>query len=301
MKIAVMGAGAVGSWYGGRLAQAGHEVVLIGRATHVEAINEGGLRLARGESSARGETVALRATTDPGATGGADLVLCCVKATDIPSAGRAMAPCLAPGAQVLSLQNGVESAERLEKALGRPVVPVAVYVAVTLAEPGVVRHLGGGALLMPDGETVEPIAALFEGAGVAVTRSDNLLGALWAKLIVNCAWNALSAVTRRPYGELIRVAGVEALLTAVVEECLAVARALEVVVPGDSQAAVRAIAVGMAEQRSSTAQDLARGRPSEIEHLNGYLVRRAEACGVAVPVNRTLLTLVRALETSAGG
>lgn len=294
MKVAVMGAGAVGCWYGGRLAAAGHEVVLIGRPALVEAIHQNGLRLVKGEEV---ETLALKATTDPGAVRGAELVLCCVKATDIADAGQAMAPYLALCTQVLSLQNGVDSAERLGAALGRPAVPVAVYVALRMAGPGTVEHLGRGELLVPACKTLAPVAALFEAAGVGVTRSDNVEGALWAKLIVNCAWNALSGLTRGTYGTLMQVPGVEALLAAVVAECLAVARALEVTIPGDRLAAVRAIATDMAGQRSSTAQDLARGRPSEIEHLNGYLVRKAEACGVAVPVNRTLLTLVRALET----
>ena len=124
-----------------------------------------------------------------------------------------------------------------------------------------------------------------------------MAGALWAKLIVNCAYNALSAITQMPYGRIAPGAGVAAVMEDIVAECLAVARADGVTVPGDMREAVAGIARSMATQVSSTAHDVARGKPSEIDHLNGYVVQRGAALGIATPVNRTLHSLVRLIES----
>jgi 2-dehydropantoate 2-reductase len=131
---------------------------------------------------------------------------------------------------------------------------------------------------------------------VPVQISDNVTGALWAKLIINCAYNALSAITQLPYGRLVQGAGVEHVMRDVVQECLAVARAAGIAVSGDMWEAVQRIAQTMPGQLSSTAQDLARHKPSEIDHLNGYVLRKGEALGIATPVNRVLHATVRLLE-----
>jgi 2-dehydropantoate 2-reductase len=293
MKIAVMGAGAVGCYYGGMLARAGHDVTLIARAQHVEAVRKNGLRL---ESKAFDERVAMRASEEPSGARGAKLVLFSVKSRDTERAGAALAPHLERDAVILSLQNGVDNAERLAATLGREVVPAVVYVAVEMAGPGHVRHHGRRELLIGRSEASERIAAAFVAAGVPVEVSDNVIGALWAKLVVNCAYNALSAITQLPYGRLVKGEGVPAVMQDVVDECLAVARAAGVKVPGDLLKAVPQIAETMPGQFSSTAQDLARGKPTEIDHLNGYVVRKGEALGVATPVNRLLLALVKLLE-----
>ena len=133
-------------------------------------------------------------------------------------------------------------------------------------------------------------------AGVPTEISDNVRGALWVKLILNCAYNALSAVARLPYGQLVQRPGVLDVMKDVVAECRAVAAADGVTLPGDVDAAVRRIAETMPTQYSSTAQDLMRGKPSEIDHLNGHVVRRGEALGVATPANRALWTLTRLVE-----
>ena len=142
----------------------------------------------------------------------------------------------------------------------------------------------------------DELAALFAEADVPVRVSDNVSGELWAKLIVNCAYNALSAITQLPYARRVEGEGIEELLRDVVGECLAVAQGAGVSVPGDPWAAVGRIALTMPEQRSSTAQDLARGKRSEIDELNGYVLRQGQALGIATPVNRALHALVRLLE-----
>lgn len=293
MKVAVMGAGAVGCYYGGMLARAGHEVVLIARPQHVQAVEARGLRL---ETQSFDEQVRVSASIDASAVQGADLVLFCVKSTDTQSAALAMKPSLARGALVLSLQNGVENADTLRGLLEQEVAAAVVYVATEMAGPGHVRHNGRGELVIEPTSHGEQLANTLAAAGVPVETSDNVRGALWAKLILNCVYNALSAITQLPYGRLVRGEGVEAVMRDIVAECMAVAQADGVLLPGDISLAVSRIAETMPAQTSSTAQDLARGKRSEIDHLNGLIVRRGEALGVAVPANRLLHALVRLIE-----
>jgi 2-dehydropantoate 2-reductase len=288
-----MGAGAVGCYYGGMLARAGHDVMLIGRAQHVEAVRRSGLRV---QTSAFDESFPMQASEDPSAIRGAKLVLFSVKSPDTEKAGAALAPYLEPDAVILTLQNGVDNAERLAATLGRDVIPAVVYVATEMAGPGHVKHNGRGELVIGRSPASARIAAAFAAAGVPVEVSDNVIGALWAKLIVNCAYNALSAITQLPYGRLVQGDGVPAVMRDVMDECLAVARAAGVDVPGDMRQAVPQIAQTMPAQFSSTAQDLARGKPTEIDHLNGLVVRKGDALGVPTPANRLLLALVKLLE-----
>ena len=292
-QVAVMGAGAVGCYYGAMLARAGLEVTLIGRAQHVEAVRRSGLRL---QTSTSDDQIRLNGSTEPAGVRGAQLVLFSVKSTDTEAAGQAMKAHLEHEASIVTLQNGVDNAERLATTLGREVIPAVVYVAVEMAGPGHVRHHGRGELVIGRSAASDAIVAAFAAAGIQVDISDNVMGALWAKLIVNSAYNALSAITQLPYGRLVQNAGVPEVMRDVVDECLAVARAAGVKVPGEMHETVRRIAQTMPAQYSSTAQDLARKKRTEIEHLNGFVVRKGEALGVPTPVNRTLLALVQTLE-----
>ena len=292
-----MGAGAVGCYYGAMLALAGYEVRLVGRPAHVEAMRRGGLRL---ERQGRDEHVPVEASVEPRILAGTELVLFCVKSADTERAGAAMAPHLSRDAVVLTLQNGVDNAERLAPLLSQQVVATVVYVATEMAGPGHVRHHGRGDLVVADTPASGRIAETLRAAGVGVEISGNVAGALWAKLIVNSAYNALSAIAQLPYGELVRGEGVLAVMRDVVDECLAVAKASGVQLPGDIWQATLRIAEAMPGQRSSTAQDLARGKPTEIDYLNGFVVRKGEALGIATPANRALTALVKLLERGAG-
>lgn len=299
LRVAVVGAGAVGCYYGGMLARAGVPVTLIGRPVHVEAMRREGLRLS---SATFDEHIAVDASADIAAVAGATLVLVCVKSTDTGSTGAELAPHLAADARVLSLQNGVDNAPRLQAILGRPVAPAVVYVACEMGGPGHVRHLGRGELVIPadigatPGASSADIVALFGRAGMPVELSDNVVGALWGKLLLNCGYNAVSAITDVPYGRMMTLPGIAQTVHDAVVECLAVAAALRVTIPGDVWAAVDRIATSMPAQVSSTCQDLRRGKPTEIDHLNGYIVREGERLGVPVTLNRALHALVKALE-----
>ena len=294
MKVAVMGAGSVGCYYGGMLARAGHDVVLIGRPQHVDAIRRNGLRLERQDGDSY---VRVEASTEPAAAAGAQLVLFCVKSTDTDSAAAALKPHLAADALVLSLQNGVDNVERLRKVLPQEVAAAVVYVATEMAGPGHVRHHGRGELVIEPSGASDAVATALIAAGVPTEISTNVRGALWAKLILNCAYNALSAIAQMPYGKLVQEEGVSASMRDVIAECVAVAQADGVTLPDGVEAAVKRIAETMPGQLSSTAQDLARGKASEIDHLNGYVARRGDALGVPTPANRMLHTLVKLLES----
>ncbi len=297
LKVAVLGAGAVGCFYGGMLARAGHAVTLIGRPQHVQVFEMQGLRM---QTLTFDETLPVAASTDASAVAGADLVLFAVKSPDTESAGASMREHLKPGALVLCLQNGVDNAERLRAVLpGVSVAAAVVYVATEMAGPGHLRHHGRGELVIEPAPASERVAQALIAAGVPTEISDNVRGALWAKLVLNCAYNALSAVGRLPYGELVQQPGVTDVMRDVVAECRAVAAADGVTIPGDVDAAVRRIAETMPSQFSSTAQDLMRGKPSEIDFLNGFVVRRGDALGVPTPANRALWAVVKLVE--AGG
>lgn len=289
-RIAVMGAGAVGGYYGALLAGAGHPVTLIGRAALAEAVASRGLWLDRA-----GERLVTHpaATTDPAGVAGARLVLFAVKSGDTEEAGRAIAPHLAPDAIVLSLQNGISNAERLAAVLGCPVVPVVVYVATELAGPGHVIHHGRGELVLGDAPGADAAAQILAAAGIPASVSPAAETTLWTKFAINCCWNAVSALTGRPYGVIGADPAARALMADALAECRAVAAASGIALPPDLWQTVLAIADTMPGQMSSTAQDLRRGRPTEIDHLNGEVARRAAALGLAAPVNNALWTLVR--------
>jgi 2-dehydropantoate 2-reductase len=302
--VAVVGAGAVGCFFGGMLARAGHRVTLIGRQAHVDAFRRSGLHF---EGLKFDERVPVEASTEPSAVRGAQLVLFCVKSTDTEEAAAQIAPHLDPAAFVVNLQNGVDNTQRIQQKVSQPVIPAVVYVATEMAGPGHLKHHGRGDLVIGalDGrvppEALSRVKDWFEPAGVPIVVSGNVAGELWMKLVVNCAYNALSAITQLPYGRMIEGAGVRETMRAVVEETLAVARASGVSMPAETLQKTYGVAGAMPTQFSSTAQDLARGKPTEIEHLNGYVVRRGEALGIPTPANRTLYALVKLIEAKKIG
>ncbi len=306
-RIAVMGGGAVGCYFGGMLALAGAQVTLIGRAAHVDVIEREGLWF---EGLQFQESVPMCAALDASACADAQLVLMCVKTPDTASATRAIAPHLAPGAIVLSLQNGVENAALIRGQCANPVAAAVVYVACMMSGPGRLKHTGRGDLVigadraqagMPVARLTQ-LAALFERAAVPCKVSDNIEGELWGKLLINCAYNAISALGRARYHRMVALPETRTLMEGVVAEVLAVAKASGVTMPpGDWIDMAIKLAQGMAQATSSTAQDLARGKKTEIDYLNGLIVRRGAALGVPVPLNHTLYGLTKLLEESVTG
>jgi 2-dehydropantoate 2-reductase len=298
-KTAVVGAGAVGGYFGGLLARAGAPVVMIGRASFVEAVKKNGLFL---DTLQFQESVRVEASTELGAVRGAEIVLFCVKTTDNAATARALAPLLAPSALVLSMQNGVDNVEQIRAAAAIDALPAVVYVAASVPEPGRVKHVGRGDLVVgPESERTKNIAVLFSRAGVPCRISENIEGELWTKLIWNCALNAVSALGRAKYGQIASSSDAWKVVETAVYEVLAVAKAAGIHPPGleDPKAALAGalkIATQMAEALSSTGQDLNRGKRTEIDSLNGYISRRGAELGVPAPVNHTLFALVKLAE-----
>jgi 2-dehydropantoate 2-reductase len=301
-RVAVVGAGAVGSYFGGMLARAGAPVMMIGRAAFVEAVKRNGLFL---DTLQFKESVRVEASTELEDIRGAEVVLFCVKTTDNAATAKSLASLLAAGALVVSMQNGVDNAEQIRIASGIDALSAVVYVAASVPEPGRVKHAGRGDLVVgPRSQRTEQFAALFERARVSCRISDNIAGELWTKLTWNCALNAISALGRAKYGQIAASPDARKVIETAVYEVLAVAKAAGVHPPGfeDPQVALAGafkIATQMAEALSSTAQDMNRGKRTEIDSLNGYISRRGAELGVPTPVNHALYTLVKLVEGRA--
>jgi 2-dehydropantoate 2-reductase len=300
-KVAVVGAGAVGGYFGGLLARSGVPVTMIGRAVFVKAVQKTGLQL---DTMQFQETLHPAASTEISATAGADYVLFCVKTTDTSSVSKELAKHISPSTVVLSLQNGVNNAEEIRKASGIEAISTVVYVAASAPAPGTVKHLGRGDLVIgPHSPKVDKTAEFFSRVKLPCRVSDNIEGELWTKLVWNCALNAISGLGRVTYGEIIASDDAKRVVEAVVYEVLEVAKKKGIHPPGleDPKAAIAgAFLIGqqMSGTRSSTAQDMARGKRTEIDSLNGYIARIGAELGVPVPVNHTLYTLVKLQEAN---
>jgi len=298
-SVAVVGAGAVGGYFGGLLARAGARVTMIGRAAFVDAVKKNGLFL---DTVHFQESIRVDSSTEIDAVRGAEIVLFCVKTTDNAATGRAIAPLLSKEALVLSMQNGVDNVEQIRTAAAIDALPSVVYVAASVPEPGHVKHVGRGDLVVgPPGEKTERIAELFSRANVPCRISENIEGELWTKLVWNCALNAVSALGHAKYGQIAASSDAWRVVETAVYEVLAVARAANIHPPGleDPKAALAGaleIATQMAEALSSTGQDMDRGKRTEIDSLNGYVSRRGTELGVPTPVNHALYALVKLAE-----
>jgi len=296
LPIAVMGAGAVGCYFGGMLARGGHDVTLVARPQHVEAIGRDGLHM---DTRTFDEHVRLKASSNPAAVQGAQLVLFSVKSGDTERAGHQIEPYVGKETVVLCLQNGCDNDLRLRAILTRPEVAAAVvFLGAEMRGPGHVKHHGSGKLMIDPIRNIPGLAQILEAASIPTEVSENLRGNLWLKLIVNCAYNAISAIARKQYGQIVPSVGVQDVMRDVVDECLAVARAEGIIVPGDVDATVRSIVETIPQQYSSTAQDILRGRPTEIDYLNGHVVRRGKALGINTPANQVLWAMVKLIECS---
>ena len=245
-RIAVVGAGTVGCYFGGMLARAGAPVTLIGRAQRVEAINRDGLFI---DSIHFKERISVSASTELGAARDAQLVLFSVKTVDTEDTAKLLAPYLAPETNVVSLQNGVDNAERMDFAAGIQAISAVVYIAAEMSAAGQVTHSGRGDLVIgnpvsnqgaSESELAE-IAETFKLAGVPCRISQNITLELWTKLIMNCAYNALSALSRVRYGRLVADAGSIEVMKQVVAEGVAVGNAAGVRLSADELIAATSI------------------------------------------------------------
>ncbi|MBX3027214.1 2-dehydropantoate 2-reductase [bacterium] len=300
-RVLVMGSGALGVFFGGRLAQAGVDVVFVARGATLEALRRDGLRIA----SARGvERVApLRAVATPAEAGPRSVVLVCVKSYDTDAAAAALRPVVGPDTIVLSLQNGIENEARLAAALDLPpLLGGLTHIGAELVAPGVVQLDSGGRIIFGelDGRPSARVArleALFAAAGVDHRASRHIAVMLWDKLAWNAAFNATTAVTQRTVGALLADADGRALVRAAMLEVVAVAQANGVpLAAARVDASLRHSAEELAALKTSMLQDRQRGRRLEYDALNGAVLRAAARHGVPTPVNRVLHDLLAVLD-----
>ncbi len=302
MRIAIIGSGAMGSLFGGRLSLAGHDVVLYDvYREHVDAVRSQGLLI---EDAAGGEpTVARpRASADPQVAAGADVMIIFVKSTSTEEVAAQFQPLAGPATIALTLQNGLGNEEIIRRHFGseRTAAGVTSHGATFLG-PGHIRHAGRGPthLSMGAGRSgrLAPLCAALVGAGFETRIEEDVAGLVWSKLVINVGINALTAITGVTNGRLLDMEWTRTLMADLVAEAVAVARARGIRLSYDDPlATVQDVARRTGANRSSMLQDFDRGRPSEIDFMNGAIVREAQALGLAAPVNATMVRLVKALE-----
>ena len=303
-RFAIMGSGGVGGYFGGRLAQAGFDVSFIARGAHLAAIREQGLRINSSLGDAHIQPA--RATDNPADIGPVDYVLFATKLWDTESAGEACRPLIGPETAVISLQNGVEAEDQLSRILGAAHVMGGVSgISVVIAAPGVIDHAGKFATILfgeMDGSSTargERIMAALGEAGIDAKMPPDIGKAIWLKFIFLVGLSALTSLTRTAIGRLREDADCRALLTQVLAESAAVARARGIALDEDTAEERLAFLDGLPRaMTSSMAGDLERGNRLELDWLSGAVVRMGREHGIATPANGFIYT---ALKLSATG
>lgn len=293
MQIAVMGAGAIGSLFGALLARAGYDVTLIGREAHVRAIVENGLKVSGLEEFNIKVKAVTRAVE-------AELFLFTVKSYDTEQAARSIP--IGEKTVILTLQNGIGNEEAIASILGvERVISGKTAYGSTLLEPGHIRFTGRGETVIGelDGrvtQRIKAIAELLNSAGIKTSIAIDMRTKIWEKLIVNAGINAITAITGLRNGEILKFEELKAVLKLAVEEAVAVAGASGIVIKSDMVERTIAVAQATAENQSSMLQDVKKGRRTEIEAINGAIVKLGERYGIPTPVNLALTALVKSIE-----
>lgn len=308
MRIVIYGAGAVGGYYGARLAQAGEEVVFVARGTQLAALRADGLRVESIRGDARLERVAV--TDDPASLGRADAALVTTKTWQVEAAGRALGPTVGERTVVVPLQNGVEAAAQLERSLPAEAVAGGLTrILCALAEPGRIRHTGIDPVIVMgerDGRRTgrcDRLAEALERApGVSVAVSDDIEAELWHKLLLMAPVSGVCSVARMPLGAVRSTPPARALLRRAMEETVAVAAARGVRLPDGAITGALSFLDGLPYGSvPSMHRDIAGGRPSELEQLSGAVVRLGRECGVATPVHEFMRAALLPSELAARG
>ncbi len=290
MKIAVMGSGGIGGYFGGLLARGGEDVTFIARGAHLDAMAKNGLQV---KSPAGDFHVRVKATQDAGAVGPVELVLFCVKGYDTESAAAKIRPLIGPETVVLCLLNGVDNHEKLDALLGEAHVMIGVvHILSTISAPGVITQTAGPRSIKfgeRDGRTTpraERILGVLKSSGIQAELSTRILIDLWEKFLFICAQGGVTALAGLSIGEILACAETLAFYRGVMEEVVAVGRAKGIALAPDAVertlAFARSLNPGM---RSSLAHDLTHGNRLEVETLSGAVVRSGRETGVATPLN----------------
>jgi 2-dehydropantoate 2-reductase len=301
MRIAIMGTGGVGGYFGGRLAASGQDVSFIARGAHLEALESRGLTL----HSPKGNLTlpSVRATADPAEIGPVDVVLFTVKMYDVESAAQAIAPLVGPDTVVVTLQNGVEAVDLVSRAVGRERVAGGVaYVAAVITEPGMIKHTALDALIFGEldgtrSDRLEVFHRACLAAGFQATMSDHIDVDLWSKFSRLSVFSGMTAITRSPIGVLRSDPDLLAMWKAACEETLAVGRARGVPLPDTVMDEILKMVHDLpAGAKASMLEDLERGKRLELPWLSGAVVRLGQESGVPTPIHRFIATVLKPFE-----
>ncbi len=299
MRIAVVGAGGTGGYFGGLLARAGQDVTFIARGAHLEALRARGLTV---ESKLTGTfTVPVQATDAPSEVAPVDLILFCVKTYDTDTAAESIRPLIRPDTMLLSLQNGIDNEERIARAAGYTSRLGAVaYVVSAIKAPGVVAQTAGpGKIILGELSGVasartERLRDVLQRAGIAVEVHPDIRVVLWQKFLFICAFSGVTAVTRLPIGTILADSVTSVFFRGTSEEVEAVVRAGGIDLPADCvEQAMATAAAAEPWAHGSLYHDLAGGRRLELESLNGEVVRRGREYGVSTPLNFAIYAALR--------
>jgi 2-dehydropantoate 2-reductase len=308
MRIAIFGTGGAGGYFGGRLAQAGEEVVFIARGEHLQALRTQGLRV----DSVQGDfsIPQVRASDDPAQVGIVDVIIVGVKAWQVPEAAQAMRPMVGPETFVVPLQNGVDAPTQLAATLGAEHILGGLCRIISfVAGPGHIRHVGGdpyiafGELHNHSGERAEKLRQAFARAeGLTVEIPPDIMAAMWQKFLLIASWSGVGAITRAPIGVMRNLAETRRLLEEAMREILNVAQARQIAL---AEAAInQSLAFIESLPPAGTAsmqRDIMEGRPSELASQNGAVVRLGQEVGVATPLHAFIYHSLLPLELRARG
>ena len=303
-KIGVVGAGGVGGYFGGRLAEAGHDVRFLARGRHLEALRLKGLSI----KSCKGDAVIkpVMATDSPAEIGECDIVLFCVKSFDTAETAEAIRPLAGNSTTVISLQNGTENEEVLGRILGKEKVMGGVaFIGSRISKPGVILHTTAGNLTI--GETDgsmslrgDSIRKLFEFSGIELRLTENIQKAMWQKMVWNCGFNAITALTGCTVSEILALDETRNTIEGAMREVVALARKTAIDLSEDLPGKMIAHTEGQGAIRTSMLIDMESGRPMEIEALNGTVSRKAKEMGLASPINDALYGMISSINKKRG-
>ena len=303
-KIAIVGSGAVGCFFGGLFAKAGFDVTFIARQHQIEPLNLHGLTIAWSD---REETVPVRASASYEALSDIPYVFVAVKTQATLKTAKEIAPFLKSNACVISLQNGLDNIELLKTHIQHDCFAAMVYAAIAMTSPSTVKHFGGGSLVIGNtrpeqsNDRIEPLYQILKLANVPTKMSKNILEDLWSKFIINCIFNSLSAIAHINYSDLMQSPGIDSLVEKVKLECLAIARHEGVNLNTESISQMIAdVPKNWPKQISSTAQDLFKIKATEIDYLNGTIVEKGKKYHIDTPINEMLYSIIKMREYLQG-
>ena len=307
MRFAIFGVGAIGGYFGGRLAQAGEDVTFIARGNHLQAMRKKGLRV----DSINGDFVVspVTATDDPAQIGVVDVVMVGVKTWQVPEAAKSIQPLMGEDTLVLPLQNGVEAPTQLAEILGRGhVCGGLAKIFSFIAAPGHIRHsgvepyIGFGELDNQRTARLENLLRAFKRSGIKAEIAPDITAALWAKFLFVASWGGIGAITRAPIGVIRSFAQTRRMLERSMQEIYDVARALKINLEPETVSASMAFVDTLPPHGTTSMQrDIAENRPSEIDSWSGAVVRLGREAGVSVPIHEFVYSSLRPLELKARG